>query len=588
VSFPLVPGEMQQYELPINVDGVLAGLRIDPNNRPGLTRFKSIDLAYAHRRGETWDVVPLKFRATPSTPVKLLISDPSGRPAAAALLIRDQLQRVYPTQSKRLAPDLFFHPQIYRFDGEVIHLPPGQYDVRLWRGPHSIPEQRRLVVGDEPRELAYEVRRWIDPAKAGWWSGDHHIHAAGCLHYQEPTQGVGPEDMLRQIMGEDLNVGCCLTWGPCFDYQKRFFTAKVDNISRYPYLLRYDVEISGFGSHASGHLNLLKLKQQIYPGGGSKDHWPTLGMNALRWAKRQGAICGPAHSANGLTRYVDRLDVPAGPHGIPHFNIPAYDGIGANEYIVDVTHEVEGPDGDLVPAIDFISTMNTPRQEEWNMWYHSLNCGFRVRASGETDFPCMSGERIGMGRVYVKTGFLLDFDRWVDGIRDGRSYVSDARAHLMDFQARSSGGEWLDVGAERSEIALENEGLLEFRAQVAALIEGQSSADVELIVNGYPVETRSIAADGQTREVFFSTEIDRSSWVALRIFPHAHTNPFFVLVDGSPIRASRASAEWCLRGVDQCWKEKQRTYAAAELAQAVVDYNHARVVYRRILDECHQ
>ena len=27
--------------------------------------------------------------------------------------------------------------------------------------------------------------------------------------------------------------------------------------------------------------------------------------------------------------------------------VPPYDGIGANEYIVDVTHEVPGPDGRL-------------------------------------------------------------------------------------------------------------------------------------------------------------------------------------------------------------------------------------------------
>jgi len=191
--------------------------------------------------------------------------------------------------------------------------------------------------------------------------------------------------MMRHVLGEDLKVGCCLTWGPCFDYQKRFFTGKPDNVSKYPYLLRYDVEVSGFGSHASGHLNLLKLKEQIYPGGDSKKHWPTLGMNTLRWAKKQGGITGPAHSGNGLTRMIGRIEgVQDGPHGLPNFNIPAYDGIGANEYIVDATHTVPGPDGRPVPALDFISAMDTDRVAEWNMWYHTLNCGYRIRVSGET------------------------------------------------------------------------------------------------------------------------------------------------------------------------------------------------------------
>ncbi len=70
--------------------------------------------------------------------------------------------------------------------------------------------------------------------------------------------------------------------------------------------------------------------------------------------------------------------------------------IGANEFIMNVAHTVPGPDGTQIPAVDFISTMNSDRTAEFNMWYHVLNCGFPVRASGETDFPCMSGERVGM------------------------------------------------------------------------------------------------------------------------------------------------------------------------------------------------
>src|SRR4029079_3915555 len=120
-------------------------------------------------------------------------------------------------------------------------------------------------------------------------------------------------------------------WGPCFDYQKRFFSGRPDPVSREPYLLRYDVEVSGFGSHQSGHLCLLRLKDQMYPGGESKDHWPTLGLNTLRWAKKQGAICGPAHSGNGLTDYAGRIEGGKdAPHRLPNYNIPAYNGIGAN------------------------------------------------------------------------------------------------------------------------------------------------------------------------------------------------------------------------------------------------------------------
>lgn len=189
----------------------------------------------------------------------------------AAFEIRDDQGRVYPYQSKRQSPDFFFQTQIYRESGESIRLPRGKYTVKCSHGTESIVQMQTLDVGGEPLTLNYQVERWIDTAKLGYWSGDHHIHAAGCLHYENPMQGVLPKDMLRHIMGEDVKVGCCLTWGPCFDFQKQFFTGKPDDVSRYPYLLRYDIEVSGFGSHQSGHLNLLKLRQQI-PAGVNSNH----------------------------------------------------------------------------------------------------------------------------------------------------------------------------------------------------------------------------------------------------------------------------------------------------------------------------
>ena len=87
---------------------------------------------------------------------------------------------------------------------------------------------------------------------------------------------------------------------------------------------------------------------------------------------------------------------------------------------------------------------------------------------------------------------------------------------------------------------------------------------VELIVNGYPVARQTMVADGPLRDLTFEVPIERSSWVAVRILPSSHTNPIWVLVGGKPVRASRRSAEWCLKGVDQCWSQKERFIAAAE------------------------
>ena len=585
-TFVLHPGKKHLYEIPFHVDGQLRGIRLDPMVRTGNMNIHWIDL-YSANRTENWAKLPLTFNCQPSTDVKFQVTDADGLPAFARFEIEDDRGRVYPAQSKRLAPDFFFQRQIYRGDGETISLPPGNYTVSCSRGPESIPETKQIRVGTEPVTLEYAVKRWIDPSESGWWSGDHHIHAAGCLHYNNPTEGVAPVDMIRHIMGEDLKVGCCLTWGPCFDFQKRFFTGEVAEQSQYPYILRYDVEVSGFGSHVSGHLNLLNLKEQIYPGGESKDHWPTLGLNTLRWAKSQGAICGPAHSSIGLSRYVGRLpdtEGMDGPQALPNFNIPAFDGIGANEFIVDVAHQVPGVDGKPVPAVDFISTMNTDRVAEWNMWYHVLNSGFRVTASGETDFPCITGERVGIGRVYAKVDGTLTFEKWIQSIATGRSYVSDGTSHLLEFSATSqTPSQRVELGLKESELRIDGPKEVTFTVNAASNTKASETVQVELIVNGYPVAAQPLKTDGTQQVVTFPYTLKKSSWVATRIYPHAHTNPIFVVVDDQPVRGPVESMRWCLAGVEQCWNSKKNMYALDEQLDAREAYNHARAVYQELI-----
>ena len=538
------------------------------------------------------------FTARPARTVAFRIRDENGQPTTGSLLIRDAQGRVYPSTAKRLAPDFAFHPQIYRSDGESERLPDGRYTILFLRGPESIPETKEITVGPDLEAVSFQVRRWIDPSKLGWWSGDHHIHAAGCMHYEKPTEGVHAVDMIRHVLGEDLKVGANLTWGPCFDYQKQFFTGIDDRVSRFPYLLRYDVEVSGFGSHESGHLCLLHLREQMYPGGTSKTHWPKLGLNTLRWAKKQGALVGPAHSGWGLE--IDSTE-------LPNFKVPPFNGIGANEYIVDVTHDLPGPDGKLVPAVDFLSTVDTPFPWELNIWYHTLNAGFRTRISGETDFPCIYGERVGLGRSYVKLEGELRYEDWCEGIRAGRNYVSDGWSHLLDFRLGD-----VAMGEQGSELRLNSPAKVKAQVRVAARlnekadpaiknrkfsqqpywhierarIDGSREVMVELLQNGFPVARRRITADGSFTDVDFDVEVTESSWYAVRILPSAHTNPIFVTIGDKPIRAGRRSVQWCLDGVEAAWRNKEKFYKGAEHAQAVEAYDHAREVYRKRLAEC--
>lgn len=523
--------------------------------------------------------ISILFNATPTRNIKLAIKDEKGNPTTASLTIHDRRDRLYPNPSKRTVPDFFFQPQVYRVNGESLSLPHGYYTLKSSGGPEYIPQTTEFNVdGKAPASLAIQLKRWIDPSQYGWYSGDPHIHAAGCSHYQKPTEGVNPEDMIRQIAGEKLNLASVLTWGPGYYHQKKFFTGQDDKLSSDNQLMHYDLEISGFPSSDSGHLALLGLSDQYYPGTNRLEDWPTWNVPILQWAKQQGAITGYTHSGWGLQ---------VSDTAVPSFQIPGFDGIGANEFIVDVTKP---------NTIDFIAGGDTPYVWELSIWYHTLNLGYRTRIAGETDFPCITDDRVGQGRTYVKLDAPLTYRKWIDGLKEGRSYLSDGRAHLMDFK----------INNQTSDIQLNQKSKVNVTLKAAALLDkvpntvlqklpydqkpywtierarigDTSDVPVELIVNGKSVATKNIPADGQLHDVQFEATIDRSAWVAVRILPAAHTNPIWVNLNNKPI-LSKESAEWCLRAVQQCWSQKARYIRASEKEAARAAYDQAEQIYRQ-------
>jgi hypothetical protein len=597
---------------------------------------------------------PIRFDVRPAIPVKLTVKDQDGTPTTARLTFRDPTGRVYPPQAKRLAPDLFFQPQIYRRDGDTVLLPPGTFTLSYSRGPEYRLLRRQVTIPTKGETtIAIRLERWVNPAAFGFYSGDHHIHAAGCAHYTSPTEGILGGDLFQQVQGEGLNVGCILTWGPCYNFQHRFFAPTVDRVSEPFTILKYDVEVSGFGSQALGHVCLLNLKDQAYPGSEGIKGWPTWTTPVLRWAKKQGAYTGYAHSASGLQsnppaaakRLLAELDldrdgklsreeaargllpedftvidtdkdntlteaeltasIDRAAERLPNLVIPEMNGVGAQEIFVTV------PQG----LCDFISAMDSARLPEWNCWYHLLNCGFPLKVAGETDFPCMSGTRVGQGRTYVRLGRVdrIDFPAWCAALAKGRSYVSDGYAHALEFtvNGKTSG----------EELTLEQPGNVTVKAKVAfapetpvgfahgvevsagnqrwvgdtVTLHGPRRPDearqeggtrrVELIVNSKVAASQEVPADGKVHEVSFPVRIERSSWVALRHFPQLHTNPVNVLVAGQPIRASRKSALWCLGCIEQLWRVRRQAIAEAERQAAQETFLTAIECYRRLAAE---
>ena len=572
------------------------------------------------------------FEVKPAVAVKLKVLDFDGKPTVGRFTFTDASGHVYPPQAKRLRPDLFFQRQVYRADGGTVLLPPGEFVVEYGRGPEYKLVTKKVKV-EKDSALEFKLERWVNPADYGFFSGDHHIHAAGCAHYTSPTEGVMPEDIYLHVKGEGLNVGCCLTWGPCYDFQRKFFDAKPWEKSEAFTVLKYDVEVSGFGSQALGHVNLLNLRDQTFPGsdGTKTKGWPTWTTPLMRWAKEQGAVTGYAHSASGLEVKADasarrlfaaldtgkkghltKEDAAGGPwplpepfatldadgdgkvtqaelqkgaerqvNKLPNLNIPEMNGIGAQEVCVTTAMGV----------CDFISAMDTDRVREWNCWYHILNCGFPLKVSGETDFPCISGSRVGQGRVYVQLGKvdMVDYAKFCNGIAAGRSYVSDGYAHCFDLKLGEATLGDTVVGRGGGKLPLTAKAAFDPDVKLDTALGGRrpqsDKRTVELIVNGKVVDKKEVPADQKPHEVAFDVKVEESCWVALRSFPQMHTNPVFVSVDGKPIRASRESAKWCVGVIEQLWKVREKDIKEAERKEAEKTFKDAIEIYKKIAKE---
>lgn len=567
------------------------------------------------------------FHIDPAVKLYFDILDDDGKPVMAAVTITDSMDRypgklanVYPLPSRRIAafdeyPDFFFQQHVYRKSGEHVLLPPGKFTIKYTRGPEYLPQYKQITIPENADSVRVflKLKRWIDLARLGWHSADHHVHASGCSHYDSPMEGVNPADMWRQAAGEDLKVSSVLTWGPGWYHQKNNFTGRQHELSTPNNVMQYDVEVSGFPSSHAGHLVLLRLKEDDYPGTQKIEDWPSWTGPILQWAQSQGAITGYAHSGDGLKPlYTEnfRLNPPVTEEEkihapawrtyeeistkVPNYIVPQMNGIGANEYIVTA------PRG----WVNFFSAGNTGWYREMNMWYHTLNAGIRIPISGETDFPCLSDERVGYARSYFKSKSAISYNSYVEAIKAGRNYVSDGFSHIINFSVNG-----LEPGEKNSTIQLKSKQKVTVKANVAAYLVpeqdrggeviAQSHPDVfppwnierarikksrkvavELVINGEKADAKEIEANGSLQAVQFTPEITEGSWVALRIYASAHTNPIYIDMNGKSVSVNK-SLEWCIKAVERCWQMKNGQIRPEEKAEAEQAYQYAKEWYQK-------
>ncbi len=485
-------------------------------NQLGPTSLVVRDLADESTR--TVKVERLDF-GRPTGRFAILTSD-RGRPTTVRLSVT-QVDGKFSAPPGSLYRTLNDYGHFYCEGGAEWTLPAGKYRVRAFHGLEYRPLSREIeIVADQTTDHLFELERWAELPKRGWYSGENHIHA----NYGYGQWYNSPATMLTQCAGEGIGVCNFVVANSDTDgiFDREHFRGRLDPVSTNETLLYWNQE---FRSTIWGHMTLVNLKQLVEPiMTGFKE-------TTNPWdIPTNSDVADRTHWQGGHVNYTHVAQNPEDPYQNP------YTGKGIP---VDVA----------LGKIDSLD-LNASYAGTTVLWHRLLNCGFRLPASAGTDvFLNRVVSRLpGGDRVYVKIDGPLDYAKWIDGLRAGRSFVTNGP--MLEFSVATA-----QLG---DTIKLETPRELRFSAMARSHFP---MAKVEVIYNGEVAVTVPLTDNKQVAELQNVIKLDRSGWLALRAsgpghVDHpvgsldAHTSPIYVEVAGSPAGA-RADAELFLKWIDR-------------------------------------
>ena len=367
----------------------------------------------------------------------------------------------------------------------------GNYKLRVFKGlEYRIAHKRLEVQPARTTKLTLKLERWIDLPKQGWYSGESHVHLA--RPFKELNRSIA-----RQRQAGDLHVTNLLQWGLVHNFHNSIQYAHGPG-----------------GVHQEG--DYLLVSGQENPRTPFLGHTLILGTRSLInfpdsylvfrqfWeaARRQDAPCGWAHFAAAR----------GGQDGIA---IDLLDGLLNVNEVIQLDHE------------------------DYDVWYDALNLGMRRAPLAGTDYmPPASPYLPGRERFYTRVKGPLTYEAWLDGIRRGRTIVSNGPMLELAVDGK-------DIGEE---IHLRGPGTVQVEGAVRFDPERDDIERLEWIVNGDVV--RTFTGEGKTGEIGcrFSQAVSESCWVALRVSgkkrvegssPYGLKHPYFR--DPSPAVAHTAA-----------------------------------------------
>lgn len=418
----------------------------------------------------------------------------------------------------------FFHAE----KSFTVDLPAGEAVMETARGIEYTPVTSRVeIAAGRVATLDVELKHSVNMNARGWWSGSDHVHMnyGGNLHNT-------PETLMMMARAEGLNVvgeKIANKDHRIFDHQ--FFTGKPHKLSDSNHILKFDQE---YRPPFYGHINCINLSKHLispfttgYEGSAIESLYPS-NADVFRLARAQGGSCGYVHPFSRAPESGGYANSRGFPVDLAR---------GAFDYL-----EV------LTGAAMFTHTSA--------VWHRALNCGFKVTASGGEDsiLSLHATPILGANRLYAYLGDKLEWPRWVEAVKAGRTFVTNGPLLRFNVDGRIPGDEILlpDSGGE-----------VEVSGGVEAIVPLEK---LELFFNGKVIET--IPLSGNQGEFRKRIRVDRSGWLTLRAsnsnpqhpvddtYVVGETSPVYVYVGAQRIRSAQDAA-YFVRWIDDITRQAQ-------------------------------
>ena len=434
-----------------------------------------------------------------------------------------------------LSPDPFF-----------THLKPGTYKIRVERGKEYFPLEETLTIGDHPVYRQFKLKRWINMAADGWYSGDTHVHRT-------------LDELPNVMLAEDLNVTFPLTsWVTASGEQPKSGSAPKTWQSSGPAssnLIRVDATHVIYPRNTEYEITRVGDRRQVMGAFFILNHQTELSVGTppvkpvAKIAREQGALIE-----------FDKHSWPWSLMIAPVMNVDLFEL--SNNHIWQTKFGFRKWTYETVPPY-----MKLDQDEEglteagwidygFQSYYALINCGLRMRVTAGTASGVHPVQQ-GFGRVYVHQPDGFSYKTWVTGLNAGHSFVTTGPMMDLRFNGQPAGTTFAGDSGR---------GI-----KITGTVASRRPLDrIEIVVNGRVQQTVK-PQNQQQANGSFATELasnvtaEGSFWTAVRCYEtqregrvrFAHTNPVYVDVAGKPVRPRKEEVEHIIKRL-QDEAEKQR------------------------------